>query len=143
DASEGFMAARVILAARLLLLAAIGTSCYLAWISFTGRGAVGCGPSSGCQEVLHGRWAYWFGAPVSLFALAVYAMMLAATIRLGRKVPPRLQRQAWCVLIPGAVMVLGAGAWFVALQLLVIKKICPYCLAAHAFASLAAILLWR
>jgi uncharacterized membrane protein len=110
DKSEGFASARLIFATRLLLLGAIGVGCYLAWISLTGMSAVGCGPSSGCQEVLHGRWAYWFGVPVSLFALAVYATMLAATARLGRKQPPRVQRQAWCVLIPGAVAVLGAAA---------------------------------
>src|SRR5262249_32958645 len=114
---------------------------YLTWISFTGMKAVGCGPSSGCQEMLNGQWAYWFGAPVSLIGLAVCATMLAATVRLGRKVPSRLQRQAWSVLIPCAVLVLGAAAWFIVLQLLVIKKVCPYCMMAHAFGSLAAILL--
>ena len=143
DAPAGIVHPQLLLAIRLFTLAAIATGCYLAWISFTGMSAVGCGPSSGCQEVLRSRWAYWFGVPVSAFALAVDATVMAMSFRLGRKAPPPLQRQAWCVLVPCAVVLLGAAVWFVMLQLLVIKKVCPFCMTAHGFGSIAAILLLR
>ncbi len=143
DAPEGFVHPRLLLAIRALVVGALATGAYLAWISFSGASAVGCGPSSGCAQVLHSRWAYWLGVPVSVFALAVYAAILVTSLRLGRKTPVAGQRQAWRILIPCAVLVLGAAVWFVALQLFVIKQLCPFCMTAHGLGALAAVLLLR
>jgi hypothetical protein len=91
--------------------------------------------------VLHSRWAYWFGVPVSMFALATYLVILAASLRLSKGVPAPAQRRAWAVLVPCALLVSGAAIWFVALQILVVHAICPYCMAAHAAGSIAGLLL--
>jgi uncharacterized membrane protein len=125
----------------LLTFAAMGISAYLAWNSFTGGRAVGCGPESGCDKVLQSRWAWWFGAPVSLFALAVYSLILGASFRLGAGTPPEIQRKAWGWLVPCALVVAGAAIWFVGLQVFSVKAVCAYCMAAHASGFMAAALL--
>ena len=127
-------------AIRLFALAAMAISAYLAWLSLTGGAAVGCGPESGCDKVLHSRWAYWFGLPVSLFAVATYSLMLGASFRLTPNTPPAVQRKAWAWLVAGALMVVGAAVWFVALQVLDVKALCPYCMVAHACGLVASVL---
>jgi uncharacterized membrane protein len=116
-------------------------SAYLAWLSLTGGKAVGCGPDSGCDKVLQSRWAYWFGAPVSLCALAVYSLILGASFRLTKKAPPEVQRKAWAWLVSCALLVAGAALWFTGLQIFGVKAICVHCLAAHASGFAAAVLL--
>ena len=128
-------------AIRLLTLVAMAISAYLAWISYTGVRAVGCGPDSGCDKVLQSRWAYWFEAPVSLFALAVYALILGISFRLRQRPAPEVQRMAWAWLMACALIVAGAALWFTGLQVFALKAICPYCMAAHACGFVAAVLL--
>lgn len=128
-------------AIRLLALVAMAISAYLAWISYAGGKPVGCGPESGCDKVLQSRWAYWLGAPVSLFALAVYSLMIGASFRLHQHTPPDVQRKAWGWLVACALVVAGAALWFTALQVFSLKALCPYCMAAHASGFVAAVLL--
>src|SRR5690242_11361073 len=140
---EGLLHPRWLLAVRGLIAIAFLVGSYLLFISFRGMSAVGCGPESGCDKVLHSRWAYWFGLPVSLFALAVYAAIFVITFRLGRKIEPAVQRQAWKILVPCAVLVIGAAIWFFVLQVAVIKAICPFCMTAHGCGFLASLLILR
>jgi uncharacterized membrane protein len=130
-------------AIRLFVLAAMAISAYLAWLSLTGGVAVGCGPESGCDKVLHSRWAYWFGLPVSLFAVGTYSLMLGASFRLTQNTPPVVQRKAWAWLVTCALMVVGAVVWFVGLQVFDVKALCPYCMVAHACGLTASVLLLR
>jgi uncharacterized membrane protein len=133
--------AGVLVAIRVLFLAAMGVSAYLAWLSLTGGQAVGCGPDSGCDQVLHSRWAYWFGLPVSMLALAVYSLILGASFRLTAQTPNAVRQKTWAWLIPSALVVLGSALWFVGLQVIVVKAFCPFCMAAHVCGTVAAILL--
>ena len=128
-------------AIRLFTLVAMGISAYLAWISYTGGRAVGCGPESGCDKVLQSRWAYWFEAPVSLFALAVYSLILGISFRLHQRPSPEVQRMAWAWLVACALIVAGAALWFTGLQIFSLKALCPYCMAAHASGFVMAVLL--
>ena len=128
-------------AIRLLTLAAMGISAYLAWNYYTGGRAMGCGPESGCDKVLQSRWAKWFEAPVSLFALAVYSLILGASFRLRQRTPPEVQRKAWAWLVACALIVAGAALWFTGLQVFALKAVCSYCMAAHACGFVAAVLL--
>lgn len=125
---------------RLLVFAAMGISAYLAYVSMTGDKVVGCGPDSGCDQVMNSRWAYWLNVPVSLFALMVYSLFLGATFRLGLKREARVQRTTWAWLLGCALLVLGSAIWFVSLQGFVVKAFCPFCMAAHACGALASIL---
>ncbi len=124
---------------------ALAISIYLVWASWTGDPLPGCGPNSGCDAVLHSRWSYWLGIPVSLGAAAMYVGTIILTVLLGRGRPVADYRRYWACLRAVALTVLGAAAWFVSLQAFAVKTFCPYCMAAHACGSVMAlaILLFR
>ncbi len=140
-ARDGFVSAGLLLAIRAFALIAFGISAYLAWHAWRGGSALGCGPDSGCDRVLNSRWAFWFGVPVSVFALMTYVIVLGASLQLARAVPVAAQRRAWAVLVPAGLLTMGAALWFVSLQLFVIKSICPYCMAAHMAGFITGVLL--
>jgi uncharacterized membrane protein len=100
----------------------------------------GCGPESGCDEVLSSRWARIFGVPVALGALLVCGTLgwAAGGVRsgTGAAVQRRVRAVAWFT----AVLTLSAAAWFVALQVFVVGAVCSYCMSIHACGSAAALL---
>ena len=138
---EGQVSFKWLMAIRLFIALALMVGIYLLLVSMRGMAVVGCGPESGCDKVLHSRWAYWFGLPVSFFALLTYITIFTTTFWLGRKVAAVTQRKAWNVLVPAAMVVLGAALWFVFVQVAIIKAICPFCMAAHGSGALASILI--
>src|SRR5215211_7882258 len=116
------------LAIRLLILIAAGVSGYLLSVSLSGGNAVGCGPGSACDEVLQSRWAYVFGIPVSALALAIDLALLFTTFACGLQSTPAQRRGAWEIMVPCTVLLLGAALWFVALQIFVLHRFCPWCM---------------
>ena len=116
---------RGLLILRWLGSVAFGLAAFLLWGSWSGQRLPGCG------AVLHSRWAYWLGVPVSLFALLAYAGVLVATLP-GKASPSRFRRLSDNFLVAAAVAVIGAALWFIGLQLFVLHAICPFCIAAHA-----------
>lgn len=130
-------APRYLSGVRLLLLIAAGVDAYLLSVSAAGGAVAGCGPESNCHVVLNSRWAYWLGVPVSAPALLVYALLFTGTFWLDGKSEAN-RNAAWRLLFPLSVAVIGAGVWFVALQLFVLRAICPYCMTAHACGLLGA-----
>jgi len=122
-----------------LLAVAVVASAYLAWGATVGGGVVGCGTGSDCGKVLQSRWAWWLGLPVSLAALLAYLGLLGATVLLHRsRAEPDGERAAWTAIIPLAIVILGAAAWFIGLQAFVLHAYCKVCLATHACAVAAA-----
>ncbi|HCZ03366.1 MAG TPA: hypothetical protein DHV39_08130, partial [Verrucomicrobiales bacterium] len=68
---------------RALLASAMAITAYLAFVSLSSEGGTpGCGPDSGCDQVLTSPWAYWLGIPVSLPGLALYGVFLLSTFSL-------------------------------------------------------------
>ena len=126
--------------ARALLAVAILGAGYLAWVAIHNGPAAGCGPESGCDKVLHSRWAYWLDLPVSVPAVLVYLALLGVTVLLQRRPAPDDQRGSWAAIIILAVIVAGAALWFVGLQVFVIKAFCKFCMTAHACGFAAALL---
>lgn len=124
---------------RLLLLAAAGISGYLLSVSLGSGQVAGCGQGSSCDAVLQSPWSRVLGVPVSAFALIVDLALLLTTLACGPKSAPRQRRGAWEILAPGAVMVLGAALWFTALQVFVLHRYCPWCLAAHGCGAVASV----
>ncbi|MDC0325422.1 thioredoxin domain-containing protein [bacterium] len=127
-------------AVRALLVSAMVITGYLAIVTLTnGGGAPGCGPDSGCDQVLSSSWAYWLGIPVSLPGLGLYAAFLISTFSLKKnnlqKARRSLNAQTLC-----AFSVIAAAIWFVGVQAFAIKAFCPYCCTAHALATCASIL---
>jgi uncharacterized membrane protein len=117
----------------------IGSS-YLAWAALGGERLPGCGPESGCDEVLSSRWARIFGIPVAWGALLVYGALgwAAGGVRVGSTVA--VQRGVRAVAWFAAVLTLGAAAWFVGLQVFVVGAVCVYCMSIHTSGSAAALL---
>ena len=140
SAQRPWPSATVLNVVRGLLLVALGVSAYLAWASLTRGSVIGCGPESDCDRVLQSRWARWFGIPVSVFAVAVDLLTLCGTFALGAATPAPAQRRGWVAVTFGAMLILGAGLWFVALQFIAVG-ICPYCMTAHGAGVIAALLL--
>lgn len=130
-----------LIAIRLLILVAMGISAYLAHGALTGNRVVGCGPDSGCDQVLTSKWAYWLNFPVSVLALMIYSLLLGASFRLSLKRDAKVQRITWAWLVGGAIVVFGSAAWFVGLQAFLLKSFCTYCMTAHSCGALAAILI--
>jgi len=124
---------------RLLLFVALGVSAYLAWVSFSHGALAGCGPESDCDRVLQSRWSRWFGVPVSFFAVLVDALTLWGTFSLGGASEVARARGGYAATL-GSMLILGAGLWFVALQVAAVG-ICPYCMTAHGAGMIAAIVL--
>lgn len=124
---------------RLLLGIAILGAGYLAWVAVHNGPVAGCGPGSGCDKVLQSRWAYWMDIPVSIPAVFVYLALLAVTM-LVRRPSADDQRGAWAAMIGLSVIVAGAAAWFVGLQMFVIEAFCKFCLTAHTCGLAAAVL---
>src|SRR5262245_2612313 len=118
---------------RVLTAIAAAIASYMLVTSLHGSHVVGCGPDSGCESVLASRWSHWMGLPVSAPAFLLYLSLLAATFR----------KNSWAFLSWAACLMLAAAAWFLSLQLLVVRQLCPYCLAAHAAAAAAAVLILR
>jgi uncharacterized membrane protein len=131
---------RWLMLVRALLAVAIVGASYLAWVAIHNGPVAGCGPESGCDKVLHSRWAYWLDVPVSVPALLVYLALLGATILLQKRPTPDDERGSWAAMIALAVIVAGAALWFVGLQVFVIKAYCKFCMTAHACGLTAAIL---
>jgi uncharacterized membrane protein len=125
---------------RALLAVAITGACYLAWVALQHGPVAGCAPESGCDKVLHSRWAYWLDIPVSVPAVLVYVALLGATILLQRRSAPDDERGSWAAIIALSVIVAGAALWFVGLQVFVIKAFCKFCMTAHACGFAAALL---
>lgn len=123
-----------------LAAVAFGISAYLLGSFLTGSRLPGCGLESSCDAVLHSRWGYWLGVPVSLGALVAYGTVLWVSFRVTPKNANSERRKGWLILIFTALVVLGAAVWLVGLQALVIKAFCPYCMTAHACGTLMAVL---
>jgi uncharacterized membrane protein len=138
---EGAIGPGLVKLIRVLCGLAMVVSVYLVWTSLSKGNVVGCGPESGCHEVLKSRWASWFGIPVSLFGFLAYLAFFLGTYRLGPKVPAASQRQIWMLLLPCAILIAGGAVWFTGIQMFVLGTFCPYCLTTHSLALTAAIIL--
>jgi len=126
---------------RALLLIALGVSAYLLFVSFSGSAVAGCGPDSGCDRVLQSRWSRLFGIPVSAFSLLIYGALFIATFRFTRKAEPATQRATWRMIIPLIILVIASVLWFAALQIVVLKQMCPLCMTVHGAGLVASVLL--
>ncbi len=128
-------------AARALLLLALVGAGYLAVTSISGGAVAGCGPGSGCNDVLSSRWAYLLGLPVSLLAMGVYLCLLILSWTAVSTGSPAKREWSWFLVDACGGLVIGAAGWFGFLQYHLLGEWCKYCLVTHASAALAAIFL--
>jgi uncharacterized membrane protein len=108
----------------------------------TSVAACGAGDPKACDEVLSSSWSAWLGIPVAVAGLACYASLAGASVLIGMQRSPA-SRWIDTVFIMLATVAAGASLWFIAIQLLVIGKICPFCLVADICGiAIGALVLW-
>jgi uncharacterized membrane protein/protein-disulfide isomerase len=108
---------------------------YLGYVSWQTQGTPwGCGAGSGCEDVFRSRWSTIGGIPVGLPASVAYLALAALTL-VGRR-----DSLTGSLRLALAAAILTADLWFVALQLFVLRAICPWCMADHALGITAAAL---
>jgi uncharacterized membrane protein len=95
----------------------------------TGGALPGCGAQSGCDDVLASRWSRVGPIPAAGAGAAVYAALTAgfAGIAAGILPPALVPAVTAMVVLAG-----GAAVWFLALQFVVLHRVCGYCTAVHA-----------
>ena len=102
---------------------------YLTAVSLSQSGLpLGCGSGSGCDEVLRSRWSNLLGIPVGVPAVLVYVGVMACTFLIARPSTDRLGRSGLAGL---AILIAFSAVWFIGLQLVWLKAICPWCMAEH------------
>jgi uncharacterized membrane protein/protein-disulfide isomerase len=129
---------------RVLAWTALGLSAYLTITSLSHTKVVGCaaGETVDCDSVLSGQWSVWLGLPVALGGLACYAALASLSVLLGLQ-GAAARRWIGTLVVMLSVVAGGAGLWFIGLQLLVIHKICMFCMGVHACGvTIAAVVLW-
>lgn len=91
-----------------------------------------CLLGEGCNNVLASVYSTFHGVPVAFFGVAYYfGIVLLASLALYTR-EGRWMRAACIFTIVGFI----ASAWFVYLQLFVIREICAYCMASAATSTL-------
>ncbi len=126
-----------------LLWLSVAISGYLAAASLLSESIAGCGSGSTCDSVIRGPWGNLFGVPAALLGLIAYLVgnLLADEYAGGTA------RERWHIFLAqvtyGAIVM--AAIWYIGLQLLVLKSICPWCMATHlsALAAIALLVLSR
>jgi uncharacterized membrane protein len=124
------------LAGAIALLALIGfiDSSYLAAKHYLG-GPLPCTVFSGCEKVTTSRYAMFAGLPLGLWGAAYYLTLLLLAVGHVDTGRAALLRLAAGLSFAG----FAASAWFVYLQLFVIRAICPYCMLSAATATALAV----
>ena len=110
----------------ILSMLAFGLGLWLTIQKWTGQinSLAGCGSGSGCANVLGSKWSMVLGiVPVSVFSCLLYLAMVASLWMRGTLVDWARSLMAWMLLL--------AAMWFIAVQLFVIRAICPYCMIIH------------
>lgn len=93
------------------------------------NGIVGCGATSGCNEVLASKWSQVLGLPVTVPGALVYGLILLSQ-------RPRFEK----ILAPSLGILAGSVIWFVSVQLWILHHLCPWCLAAHVIGVIVVVL---
>jgi uncharacterized membrane protein len=98
----------------------------------------GCGANFDCSNLLATRWSRWFGIPVFIPALGLYLLLGGGIFVLSSTTNISLKQRLPSFLVTVCLCLLGAAAWFLLLQVFVLRQFCPFCLMAHATGGLAA-----
>ena len=117
--------------------AALCVALYLAWQSAEGKTMPGCGPESGCGQILTSRWSVAGTVPVSLLGAVAYAFLFFSSLKAGPL--PSWRRRGECA---ASVLGLGGALWFMVVQAVIVKAFCPWCCTAHLLAGTGAVVLW-
>jgi uncharacterized membrane protein/thiol-disulfide isomerase/thioredoxin len=126
------------------ILATIATAlaAFLLWESSTDAALPGCGPASGCDQVLSSRWSRIGQFPVAALALPIFLIM-AILSHWASSYDPRKRSASWKFLPTLAIIASGAALWFLTLQFFLIRQVCIYCTMTHVLALAASFLIFK
>jgi uncharacterized membrane protein len=110
-----------------LAAAALLISLYLAVTQLAGRNAVFCERGGGCDVVQSSRWATFFGAPTAAWGAVHFAALLALALA-------GFTARRWLVAFVLAAIGVGFTGYLTWVELVMLRAICPYCLAVAALA---------
>jgi len=110
---------------RLLALAGIGVSSYLAWTHLTNH-SVACGQSQGCDTVQQSVYSEVGGIPIALFGLLAYVALLVLMLMRGR-VSESLDGYIPLAIFGISLVGVLYSAYLTYLELYVIYAICRWC----------------
>jgi len=102
---------------------------YLAIHSVNGTSVAGCGVGSanGCDVVLSSSWSKWFGIPVAVLGLAIYAGLASLGPLLWWR-NEEASRWVTTGVVLLSLVAAGASAWFIGVQFFAIHEYCKFCL---------------
>lgn len=120
---------------------AAGLSGWMFIGSLGSSGLPGCGAGSACDAVTKGRWGRWGRFPVAGMGVGLYVFFFAVELwQCGMPATSNAQLRS-ALLQTLALLAAGAALWFIALQSIVIRRLCAYCMAIHICGLLAAFLI--
>ena len=111
---------------------------YLSAKHFAG-GLVECNFFSGCESVLNSVYSEFFDIPVALFGGIYYFTVLICSIYFLQNLP-KINLGHFKFLACFTVAGLLASAYFVAIQLFLLKAICEYCMLSAVSSTLLLVL---
>ncbi|MGJ4730446.1 vitamin K epoxide reductase family protein [Luteimonas sp. SDU101] len=114
------------LALRVLTVAGLLLTAWLAWTGWGGGSPAFCAQGSGCEVVQGSRWSRFLGLPIALWGFALYAALAWTAWRPG----PRLQR--WRRLWRLSFLGLAISVYLTVAGLVVLQAVCAWCLASLA-----------
>ncbi len=118
----------------ILALLGLGIASYLAYVELTQIEAA-CGPVGECNIVQSSQYAKIFGIPVAVLGIIYYVAVIALWLL------SQLVKSTWVKRVPFVILVLSLGGmifsiYLTALELLVIKAICAWCLSSAIITTL-------
>ncbi|MEX2215452.1 MAG: vitamin K epoxide reductase family protein [Phycisphaeraceae bacterium] len=139
-APRWYQASKAVSAIRIVSLIALVLTFMFASFALSDRRLPGCGVGSECDFAFTSPWSKIAGIPVALLALPMLLVIFAATFRLNLAFPDPTRRRAWTWISGLSFLAAGAGAWFLIVQLFIIKAICPLCMVANTLSLLLGVL---
>jgi uncharacterized membrane protein len=110
---------------------ALSLSLLLLLVGKSGRKLPGCGANSGCEKIVRGRWSRGMEIPVAALAVVVYLAGVFFSLAVNMTSHSYLEWEREILQFLAIVMA-GSAIWFTALQALLLRRYCIYCILIHA-----------
>jgi uncharacterized membrane protein len=122
-----------------LLLAALGfvDASYLTWVKLTGS-AVACSNVGSCEVVNNSRFSVIQGVPIALFGAGAYLLILILLVL--EQGHPRSDENTRMAVFGLTLVGTLYSAYLTYLELVVLRAICPYCLASAGIMTMLFVL---
>lgn len=128
---------------RIIATVAVLMSLYLAFSTVTGKPLIGCGRGSMCEKIYASGYAKVMGVPIALLGVMIYSLVAFATMFTNIGQRDRTRQRGWTALSFLGVIVGGSALWFMFVQIVVLRGICPHCLLVDLCGLVIAFLIFK